>query len=128
MEVEKKIEKQLEIYDELAKNDKKIDIGALMLDALSNQERSMVSSREKKWAYLVSIGLPPLGFLFALKLYFTNKDDSRHVANICVVLTIISLLVAWFFGKMMFSSANITDNQINQIKELKPTDIEQLLN
>lgn len=123
MPSEDKLSNQFKTYENLAKENKKIDVAALMIDALQSQERNYVSAKQKKWAYLISIGLPPLGLLFALKYYYSEKSDAKHVANVCVVLTIISLLLTWFSIQFLFSSSGVEMNQIehidlNQLRDL----------
>jgi hypothetical protein len=112
---EKKLEKELEMYENLAKDNKKIDVASLMINAIKNQERNYVSFKQKKWAYLISVGLPPLGLLFALKFYFSDETDAKQVANICVLLTILSGLSLWLISKMIFSSSGVNLEQIQQI-------------
>ena len=112
---DERLEKQVSEYAKLAKEDSKIDVAALMLNALSQKE-NVVSSKMKKWAYLISIGLPPFGLLFALKFYlFSEEDDASHVGNICIILTVISVAFIWITMKMIFSSSGTSMDQIQQI-------------
>ncbi len=119
----KRLEQQVEEISKLAKENKNIDAAALMLNALQTEEKNSVSPRTKKWLYIISVGAPPLGLLFALKYYFSSEDDARQVANMCVLLTGIALLALFMFGKVLFNSAGVTPQQIEQIK---PSDIYQL--
>ena len=121
---DKRFAKQIDEFAQLAKTDKNVDVAALMLNALQNQNKNLVSSKAKKWAYLISISIPPFGFLFALKHYFGDEDDAKQVANICVVLTIISVLAYWLVGKMVFSGSGTS---IKQIEQIKPSDALQIL-
>ncbi len=115
MDQEKKLEEEFRGYQELAEGNKSVDVASLMINAMQNQNVNMVSPRMKKWAYLVSFGLPPFGLIFAVKLYFSSEADAKHVANVCVVLTVLGLLPLWLFGKMIFSGGGFDAAQIQQI-------------
>jgi hypothetical protein len=121
---EEKLEKQFEVYRELAKKDKKIDIAALMIDALQSHQNNLLDAKQKRWAYLVSLVAPPFGLLFAMKFYTAGKDDSKEAALACVVLTAVSILLGILFFKAVFSGAGTS---LNQIQQIKPDDIQQLL-
>ena len=123
MDQEKKLEEELFGYQKLSRENKNVDVASLMINAMQNQQVNMVSPKMKKWAYLVSIGLPPFGLIFAVKLYLSSQRDAKHVANVCVVLTILGLLPLWLFGKMIFSSigpntAQIQHLNLHDIREL----------
>jgi hypothetical protein len=110
-----RLEQQVSEYAKLAKEDKNIDVASLMLNAISQTDND-VSGKTKKWAYLISIGLPPFGLLFALKFYlFSDKDDARGVANVCVILTLLSVGVIWLTAKILLSSSGTSLEQIQQI-------------
>jgi hypothetical protein len=117
------LEKQVQMYHDLAKEDKNIDVAALMLNALENQKRNLISTKQKKWAYWISIGLPPLGLLFALKFYFNDKNDGKRTAVVCLILTAISIVVAWISLATIFSGSG---TNVEQIKQINPDDIRQL--
>ncbi len=123
MNSEKKLEKQFSEYQNLAKENKNIDVAALMLHALQNENKNLVPQKQKRWAYLISIGVPPVGFLFALKYYFDDKEDSQTVANVCVVLTLLSVLSFWIISKLIFSGSGAS---IQQIQQITPKDIQEL--
>jgi hypothetical protein len=116
-------EKQIQTYQDLAKENKNIDLAALTLNAIENKNRNRVSAKQKKWAYLISLGIPPLGLFFALMFYFSDKDDAKRVANICILLTVISGAIAWISVAAIFSGSG-TD--IQKIQQIKPKDIMQL--
>jgi hypothetical protein len=118
-----KLAKKVDLYASVAKENPNVDIGALMLNALETQNRNMVSAKAKKWAYLVSIGAPPFGLLFAVKYFFDDKDDADSVAWVCLILTAFSLLIYYVGYKLFFSTAGVTPQQIEQIK---PSDIQQI--
>lgn len=119
---EDKLAKELEVYRELAKQDKKIDIAQLAINALQKQESNMLTTKQKKWAYLVSLALPPFGLIFAVKFYMSGKDDGEQSAWICAALTAISILLFVLFAKVIFTSSGIDTKQLQQIK---PSDIQQ---
>lgn len=124
MDREKKLEEQISEYHELAKEDKDVDVAALMMNALENQDQKMVPKKSKKWAYLVSVGFPPFGLLFALRYYFGNEDDGKTVALICVILTVVSVAVFVILFQSLISGSGTSPDAIKQIK---PSDIQQLL-
>jgi hypothetical protein len=116
MNQDKKIEEQFSEFQTLGKEDKNVDVAKLMLYSL-NQKGNVVSPNKKRWAYIISLALPPLGFLLALKYYFDDEDDARHVANMCVIITVLSLLAAWLSIKMLFSGTGTSFNQIQQVNQ-----------
>ncbi len=123
MNEDKKIEERFSEFQALGKEDKNVDVAKLMLYSL-NQKGNVVSPKKKRWAYIISLGLPPLGFLLALKYYFDDEDDAQHVANMCVIITILSLLFAWISIKMLFSG---TGTSLNQIQQINPKDLQDLV-
>jgi hypothetical protein len=124
MDQDKKLEQTFKEYQDVAKENPNVDMAALMINSLQNQNQNLVSSKAKHWAYIISIGLPPFGLLFAAKYYFLdNRDDAKSVGNICVILTLISVAAFYLLGKMLFSSSGTS---IEQIQQIKPSDIQQL--
>ncbi len=123
---EEKLNKEFKVYEDLAKDNKKVNVASLMINALQNQDRNLVTFKQKKWAYLISVGLPPLGLICALKFYFSDEADAKHVANICILLTILSVLSYWLISKMIFSGSGISDNQMQQIQQFNLNDIKNL--
>lgn len=115
MDGNKKLESEIAEYAQLAKEDKSIDVASLMISAIKNQEQNQISPRAKKWAYLISIGAPPLGLLFALRYYFGEQDDATRVANICVALTAVALISFFIIMRVFLSSSGTSIDQINQI-------------
>ena len=124
MDKEKKLEEELRRYQELAKENKNIDASSLMSNALQNRDKQQVSSRWKKWAYLVSVAAPPLGLVFALKFYLGSEDDGKRVAGICIILTIFSGVFFLIIFQMFLSGVG---GNLDQIQQIKPQDIQQLL-
>ena len=124
MNQDKKIEERISQFQALGKEDKNVDVAKLMMFSL-NEKGNAVSSKKKRWAYIVSLGLPPIGFLLALKYYFDDEDDARHVANVCVVITLATLLMVWISFKMLSSGS--TGTEINQIQQINPKDLQDLM-
>lgn len=125
MENNKKFESEIAEYAKLAKEDKSIDVASLMINAMQHQDENLVSPRAKKWAYLISVGVPPLGLLIALKYYFGEEDDATHVANICVALTVIALVIFYFTFQIFLSSSGTSLEQIQQITPAQIHEITQ---
>ena len=123
MNSEKKLEDELKRYQELGQKNPQVNAQILMMNALQNRKANLVSPRAKKWAYLVSIGLPPFGLFFALRYYFGDQDDARQVAFVCTLLTVISVVGIWLLGKILFSGSGATFEQLQQIN---PKDLRQL--
>ena len=105
MNPEKDLSKKIELYQSVAKENPNVDVGMLMLNALQNEDKNKVSGKWKKWAYLISISVPPFGLLFALKYFFSDEADARDVAWMCVTLTAVSLLIFIIGAKALFSSS-----------------------
>jgi hypothetical protein len=120
---DKKLEQTIGEYQQVAKENPKVDLGLLMLNALQNQKNNLVSGKVKRWAYLISLGVPPFGIFFAAKYFFSDEDDAVTVAWMCVILTLVSLALLYFGAKLMFSGTGTSPQQIEQIK---PSDIFQL--
>ncbi len=123
MNSDKKLEAQINEYQQVAKENPKVDVGMLMLNALQNQKQNMVSPKTKKWAYLISVGVPPFGLLFALKYYFSDEDDAAEVMWTCIILTALAGLIFWITIKLFFSGSGAS---IQQIEQIKPADILEL--
>jgi len=112
---DKDLEKKIDLYQDAAKNNPNVDVGMLMLNALQNEDKNRVSGKWKKWGYLVSIGAPPLGLLFALKFFFSDESDAKDVAWVCVTLTAIASLIFVIGAKLMLSGSGASVSQIETI-------------
>ncbi len=123
MDSDKKLETQINEYQALAKENPNVDVGLLMVNALQNQKQNSVSAKAKRWAYLISIGVPPIGLLFALRYYMADEDDAKQVAWMCVILTVLSIAVFFIFGKLLLSGSGTS---LQQIQQIKPADVKQL--
>ena len=123
MDPDKRLESQINEYQALGKENPNVDVGMLMMNALQNQKQNLVSPKAKKWAYLISVGVPPFGLLFALRYYMGDEDDAKTVAWVCIILTIISVLMFWLGGKLLLSGSGTS---MEQIQKIKPKDILEL--
>ncbi len=119
---DEKLESLVSDYAELAK-DKNIDTAALLENALTQDYENRVSTKAKRWAYLISIGIPLSGFLFGIYYYASDKSDGKQTAYVCMAITVISLIFTIIMGKALLGGAGVTPQQIQQIK---PSDIQQL--
>ncbi len=123
MDQDKDLEKKINLYQDVAKDNPNVDVGMLMLNALQNEDKNKVSSKMKRWSYLISLSAPPFGLLFALKLYFSDEDDAKDVAWMCVTLTAVSILLFAIGAKMLFSSSGAS---VSQIEKITPQQIQEL--
>ena len=121
---EDKLEKQIKQYAELAKQDKKIDVATLMIQALQKQHANQLSEKQKRWAYLISLFAPPLGLVFAIKFALSDKEDAKQAAWVCVALTVFAILLLIVFSKLLFSSSGVS---LDQIQQINPKDIQDLV-
>ena len=120
---EDKLTKQFTEFAAVAKENPNVDVGLLMATALQNQKQNQVSPKAKKWAYLISISVPPVGLFFALKyFFFSEEDDATGVAWMCITLTALCLFIYWIGGKLFSGSGT----NLQQIQQIKPSDIQQL--
>jgi hypothetical protein len=125
MSREEDLAKKLEYYKELAKNDKNIDVAALMVNELQSlqNEELYLSHSAKRWGYTISLIAPPFGLIFVLKFWFSDKQDGRRAALICLALTAFSLAATtWFFNAIISSSGL----NLDQLQQIKPSDFEGL--
>ena len=123
MNPDKDLEKKIDLYQSIAKQNPNVDVGMLMLNALQNEDKNKVPGKWKKWGYLISLGAPPFGLLFALKYFFSDEDDAKDVAWMCVTLTAVSLLLFAVGFKLMMSS---TGTSLDQIQKITPQQIQEL--
>lgn len=117
--------KEIQQYSEVAKENKKVDVAALMLNALERQQNSeKLTSGQRHWAYTISVGLPPLGLLFAAKFYFFDKEksDAKQTALICLILTLFSVVLFYFTMQVLFSTAGVSPAQLKSV----PGQLQQL--
>lgn len=124
MTKEQELAEKFKEYQELAKTDKNIDVEKLMLAALDTRNQNLVPAKKKYTAYIVSVALPPFGLFYALKYYLSPEDDAKRVALVCVVLTVVSVLIFWITFSAVLSGLG---GSVDQIQQIKPGDVKQLL-
>ncbi len=121
---EQDLNKKIEDYSALAKENPNIDVGLLMSTALTNEDKALSEKKSYRWPYLIALGLPPFGLLFAIKYYLSGDDQDKSAANICVALTVVSILMFYGFTRILFTSSSTS---VEQIQQIKPSDINQIL-
>lgn len=120
---DKQLEELTNEYVDLAK-DKNIDVATLMISALQQQDQNKLSAKAKRWSYLVSLGVPPIGYVLALYYYFVKEEsDAKTTAYWCAALTTISLVGTIIFFNLVLSGSGVS---LDQIQQIKPADIYQL--
>lgn len=119
---DEKLDEIVKEYAELAK-DKNVDVASLMINALQQREQNRINPKTKRWAYLISIGLPPLGYLFALWFFFREESDAKTAAYICVALTTFSLILSIIFFKAILSGSGTS---LEEIQRIDPKEVYQL--
>lgn len=120
---EKQLEEIVKEYADLAK-DKNVDVSALMINALQQQDQNKLNPKTKRWAYLVSLGLPPLGYLFGFWYFFKDESDAKTTAYICIALTTISIVLSIIFFNVILSSSGTS---LQQIQQINPEEVYQLI-
>ena len=126
MSQEKKLEEQFAEYQEIAKEHKDVDVASLMINALQNERnnQNLVSAKAKRSAYVISVGVPPLGLLFALRYYFGDEDDGKQVAYICILLTVLAVIGFFILAQSLFSGAGVS---VEQVQQIRPADIQEFV-
>lgn len=116
------LEKELKTYQEIAKENPNVDVNMLMMNALQTENSKLGSGKSYKWPYMIAISLPPIGLLFALKYYYSDDEQDKTAAKLCVLLTVVSVIMFFALGKSLFSSSGASMKQIEQIT---PQDIHE---
>ena len=103
---EDQLAKQIKQFQELAKQNKNVDVAALAISALHSHQANVLTSKEKRWAYIIALSAPPFGLFYAAKFYFSEKDDGVDAAFMCVILTFLSIILFVLLIKFSGSSNN----------------------
>jgi len=119
---ETKLSQQFDEYAKLGKEHKDVDVSMLMMHALEQAQRDEIDQAKKRKAYMISVFLPPLGYLAALWYFFSDKPDGRKVALNCAIITSITLLLTLLIGKLMFAA--VPDQSAGQVQNVN---IDELL-
>jgi Na+-driven multidrug efflux pump len=104
---DEKLKQEIETYKELASKDKKIDVATLMINALQKHQVNLLPIAQKRWAYLFSLAIPPLGIFFVVKFYLSDKEDGTQAAVMCLILTIVSIVLTVVLIKGLLSGMAI---------------------
>jgi Na+-driven multidrug efflux pump len=123
MNQEKESAQRIERYKQLVA-EKGPDAAALMIAAMEEERQAEIETKKKRWAYLVSVGLPPFGLYYAYRYYFKGTPDGKRIALICVVLTVVSLLASWLIAQAFLASMG---DQLQQIQMLNADEYKDLL-
>ncbi len=126
MGAEKEVTKKIEQYRELAEGNKDIDLATLMISALEQAQQEETAAKKKRWAYLISVCLPPLGLFFAARYYFSDKPDGKRIALTCLILTAIALLLAWSIGAALLGSSSGGVGQAGNVTSINAEDVRSL--
>lgn len=86
-----------------------------------NSQNQRQERKQNYWkAYILSIGLPPIGIYYFIKyFFFIDDENARKTAAISLILTVISLFLSIWLMQSVFTQTlpNSTEN-INFMKEL----------
>jgi len=123
---EQEVTKKIEQYRELAEGNKNIDVASLMINALEQTRQEETAAKKRRWAYLISVGLPPLGLLVAVRYYFSDKPDGKRIALMCVIFTAIAALIAWGIGALMMNGLGGSTGQAGQLPSVNAEDVRSL--
>ncbi len=125
-EAEKEAERQLKTYAEAAQGNAGVNKAVLAMAAMeAAQNADRITAKKKRWAYLLSFGLPPLGLIFAAWYYFSPKLGAKRMALVCLILTVLGGLLLWLSLAAILKSAPV--GTLQQIQSLRPEDINSLL-
>jgi hypothetical protein len=111
---DEKLEQLVTEYADLAK-DKNIDAASLLMSALQQSDQNLIPQSTKRWAYLISISMPPIGLLFAVWFYISDKSDGKQTAYWCTGLTLVSLFITIMLFKSIFTGIGASQMQKEQI-------------
>ncbi|MBX4204670.1 MAG: hypothetical protein KW788_00600 [Candidatus Doudnabacteria bacterium] len=111
---EDELAKQIKQYKDLHSANKEIDVASLAMAALSGANDQMLTSKEKRWGYMVSLAVPPFGLLYAVKFFTSGKSDGKTAAYVCLGLTVASIALLLLTTNLMFSSTGLTVDQLKQ--------------
>lgn len=121
---DEKLNEIVKEYAALAKEDKKVDVASLMINALQQQDENRLNQKWKRWAYVLSLTFPPIGFLFGLYYFTKSENDAKSAAMVCIVLTIVSIVATIIFFNVILSSSGTS---LQQIQQIKPEQIQEIL-
>jgi hypothetical protein len=124
------IENKLQSIQQIAQSDPHIDATALMISALEQEHVDQTETKHKRWAYVISLGLPPIGYGIAIYYrFFSSKKDAFRIAWWCIGLTTFSIIISAFTLKVILNAATqVTGQQFNvQQFQQTPTELKAAL-
>jgi len=119
---EEELSKKISDYQQLARQNPNVDVNMLMMNALQTTADKQKNAKSHRWGYVISLSAPPFGLIFAAKYFMSDDEDDKQAAKICVLLTAVAIILLLAFGKVLFSSAGVSTQQLQQ---LNPKDIQQ---
>lgn len=120
----KRLEETIKEYAEMAKSNKNIDVASLMVSALQREDQNKLKASTRRWAYILSLGFPPLGYVLALWFFFKSESDAKSTALICAILTTLAIIFTIVLLRMILSGSS-TD--LEQLQQVNPQEIYDLL-
>jgi len=125
MSKEDELAKQIAQIEQLAKENPEVDSTALIKNLMEqNRLQPAIPTGIKARAYIVCLFFPPFGLYYVIKFFFAAEDEGRKQAAICLILTGFSLFLTLWIANGVFSA----NPELEQIKNLNPQDIRELLN
>ncbi len=121
---EENLQKQINIYQEVAEANPGVDVNLLMANALIAESQKHKAGKSYKWPYTISLGLPPFGLIYTVKYYINGDDDDKRAGKICALLTVISVIIFLATAKLFVSTAGVSTQQLQQLGN--PAEIQQL--
>ncbi|HTK05041.1 MAG TPA: hypothetical protein VL500_05630 [Candidatus Eisenbacteria bacterium] len=125
MDAEKRAAEQIDEYRKLGEQNKDIDTASLMLNALATAQREEVDAKKRRRVYTLSVVLPPIGLVFAAYYALKGEPGGKQVAINCLILTAISLFLAWGISQLLFAS--VTTEQTDQLQNLNVAELRKML-
>lgn len=125
MNEEQKLEQKVAACAALAKENKDVDIAALLSSIMEQERLDRVDVKQRRRAYLISALVPPFGFVYAVRYYFSGKGDGKRVAAMCAVLTTLGLAVGWLIGGAVFG--NTPTGSLEQMQTMNLEDVRSLI-
>lgn len=122
---DQELEQKVKEYADLKKENPDIDVNTLMLSALEAEHRKFENRKSYKWPYIISVSLPPIGAIYAIKYFLSGEEQDKNAAYICLALTAVSILFVVFLSYNFTSSSGV---DVRQIQQITPADIHELTN
>lgn len=119
------LENKLASIQQIAQTDEHIDATALMISALEQEHADQTETKNRRWAYLASLGLPPIGYGIAIYYrFFSGKKDAIRMAWWCIGLTTFSIIISIFTLRVILNAATQATGQQVNVQTLEQTPAE----